>query len=171
MRLRYEAILWINFVLKNIPGEIGCRVRNLFLPIKRGRNVRIWENCQIDSPRNLKIGSNVSINRNCIINAAGGVDIGDETLIGPMVIIYSQNHRFDKSDLPISKQGYTLKKVIIRNNVWIASRATILPGVTIGENSVIGSNALVSKNVPPNSLVVGNPGKVIKKINAKESRK
>ncbi len=165
MKIKYEAILWYNFILKNIPGQIGCCLRNWLLPYKNGKCVKVWEYCQIDSPKRLELGSNVSINRSCTINAAGGVKIGDNTLIGPKVIIYSQNHRFDIEGVLIRKQGYILKEVIIGKNVWIAARATILPGVNIGDNSVIGSNTLVSKNIPPNSLVVGNPGRVIRKIN------
>ena len=166
MKIKYEVILWVNFFIKNIPGQIGCYVRNWILPYKNGRNVKVWEYCQIDSPRKLELGSNVSINRNCILNAAGGIKIGNDTLIGPNVIIYSQNHRFDVEDKLIREQGYILKKVVIGNNVWIAARVTILPGVTIGNNCVIGSNTLVSKDIPSNSLVVGNPGKVVRTINA-----
>ncbi len=168
MRIKYEAILWYNFFLKNIPGQLGCYLRKWLLPFKNGRKVMIWEHCQIDSPKKLELGSNVSINRGCIINAAGGVRIGNDTLLGPGVIIYSQNHRFDSEDIPIRKQGYVLKNVEIGNNVWIAARATILPGVKIGDNCVVGSSTLVAKDIPPNTLVVGNPGKVVRKIYAKD---
>lgn len=164
MRIRYELILWANELLKAIPGQIGCKIRNIFLPYKQGNNVKIWNSCHIDSPSSLTIGSNVSINRGSIINAGGGVSIGDNVLIGPKVIIYSQNHRFNLDDKLIKDQGYFLKKVTIGNNVWIASSVTILPGITIGDNCVIGANTLVSKSIPSNSLVLGNPGKVIRKL-------
>ena len=165
MRVRYEFILWFNEFLKSIPGQIGCIIRNKFLPYKNGKNVRIWNSCHIDSPSKLIIGSNVSINRGCIINSGGGIKIGNDVLIGPKVIIYSQNHRFDIKEELIREQGYVLSEVTIGNNVWIASGVTILPGVTIGDNCVIGANTLVSKSIPDNSLVVGNPAKVIRKLN------
>lgn len=165
MRVGYEIKLWVNALLKVIPGVIGCKIRKKLLPFKSGKNVKIWDFCNIDSPSKLVLGSNVSINRGCIINAGGGVVIGDDVLIGPSTIIYSQNHKFDNQSIVYRKQGYILKKVTIGNNVWIASRVTILPGVTIGDNCVIGANTLLTKSIPNNSLVVGNPGRIIKKIN------
>ena len=70
--------------------------------------------------------------------------------------------------MPIVAQGYTCKKVTIGNNVWIAANATILPGVIIEDNCVIGANTLVNKNIEKGSLVVGNPCRVIKKIGAND---
>lgn len=159
----YEIQLWILSFLKAIPGRIGCALRNLLLPYKNGKKVSIWDHTHIDSPSKLKIGNNVSINRHCTLHAGGEIEIGNDVLIGPNVTIYSQNHSFENHDMPIYKQGYTCKKVTIGNNVWIASNATILPGVTIEDNCVIGANTLVNKNIKKGSLVVGNPCRVIKK--------
>jgi maltose O-acetyltransferase len=164
MRVKYEFILWINEILKIIPGQIGCKIRNVFLPYKNGKKVKVWNYCHIDSPSKLIIGSHVSINRGCIINAGGNVVIGNDVLIGPKVIIYSQNHQYKDCNKLIREQGYTLNKVTIGNNVWIASGVTILPGVSIGDNCVIGANSVITKSIPSNSLVVGNPGKVMKKL-------
>ncbi len=161
----YEIKLWINAILKGIPGKTGCFFRNLFLPYKNGKNVTVWANTHIDSPSKLSIGNNVSINRNCVINAGGEVEIGNDVLIGPNVTIYSQNHNFNKKNVLFRLQGYTTKKTTIKNNIWIASNVTILPGVTIEDNCVIGANSLVNKDIPKNSLAVGNPVRIIKKIN------
>lgn len=160
--MRYELILWLNHILKLIPGRIGCAIRNLVLPYKKGRNVKIWDFVHIDKPSKLVIGNNVSINRGCILNAGGSIKIGNNVLIGPNVIIYSQNHRY-KKNLPVSEQGYEYKEVIIKNNVWIGAGCIILPGVTINENSVIGAGSTVSKDIPVGHIYYANVAKPINK--------
>jgi len=162
MRVRYEVILWYTAFLKLIPGQIGCKLRNLLLPYHNAKHVYVWDGVHIDSPSKLKIGNNVSINRGTIINAAGEVTIGNDVLIGPNVTIYSQNHNYNKANHLIRDQGYNIKPVIIGNNVWIAANATILPGVTIAENIVIGANSLVSKSLNKPGVYVGSPVVFIK---------
>jgi len=164
VKIIYECQLWLNAILKAIPGEIGCHIRNFILPYKNGKNVKIWAHTHIDSPSKLIVGNNVSINRHGILNAGGGIEIGNDVLIGPNVTIYSQNHNFNNPDRLIREQGYSVNKVTIENNVWIASNVTILPGITIGENTVIAANTLVNKNIESNSLIAGNPARTIRKI-------
>ncbi|MCY1295265.1 2,3,4,5-tetrahydropyridine-2,6-dicarboxylate N-acetyltransferase [compost metagenome] len=159
--IRYEIILWFSKILAAIPGNVGCKVRNALLPYRAGQNVKIWDNVQIDSPSKLEIGENVSINRFCILHAGGGIKIGSNTLIGPRVTIYSQNHNYTKKETPIRKQGYTLEKVIIGEDVWIASNATILPGVVIGDGCVVGAGSVVTKSLPPFSIAAGVPAKIL----------
>ncbi len=162
--MMFEIKLWINAIIKGVPGRTGCRLRNFLLPYKYGSNVTIWANTHIDFPSKLIVGNNVSINRNCVLNASGYIEIGNDVLIGPNVIIYSQNHNYKKKDIPIRLQGYSMKKVLIEDNVWIGANTIVLPGVTIGSNSIIGANSLVNKNVPKNTLVGGNPARVIKSL-------
>jgi maltose O-acetyltransferase len=166
--MKYEIQLWVFSFLKAIPGHIGCRLRNILLPYKHGINALVWDHTHIDSPSKLTLGNNVSINRGCVLHAGGEIEIGNDVLIGPNVTIYSQNHTFEDITMPINTQGYTCKKVIIGNNVWIAANATILPGVIIEDDCVIGANTLVNKNIEKGSLVVGNPCRVIKKIGAND---
>lgn len=161
--MRYELILWFNHLLKHIPGKIGCKIRGFFLPFKKGKNVKIWDNVQIDSPSKLTLGNDVSINRGCILNAGGYINIGNDVLIGPNVIIYSQNHNFNNSKVPIWQQGYKCKKVVIGNNVWIAANVIILPGIKIGNNVVIGAGAIVTKDVNSNIILYGNNQKELYK--------
>tara|TARA_E500000331_G_scaffold182672_1_gene176035 strand:- start:25859 stop:26353 length:495 start_codon:yes stop_codon:yes gene_type:complete len=162
MKVRYELIMWTQHLLKLIPGRTGCIIRNFFLPYKNGKNVSIWEGTHIDSPSKLELGNNVSINRRSVIHAGGGVRISDNVLIGPGVVIYSQNHNFHQKDININLQGYSKEEVIINENVWIGAQSIILPGVNVGSNSIIGAGSLVKKDVESNTIVAGNPAKFIR---------
>ena len=83
--------------------------------------------------------------------------------MGPDCIIYTQNHNFSNISIPMDQQGFQEEKeVIIEDDVWIGGRVIILPGVKIGKGSIIGAGAVVSKNVDPYSIVVGNPARKVK---------
>ena len=101
----YEIQLWVFSFLKAIPGRIGCGLRNVLLPYKNGAKVLIWSHTHIDSPSKLTLGNNVSINRGCVLHAGGEIEIGNDVLIGPGVTIYSQNHNFEDTSMPIVAQG------------------------------------------------------------------
>ncbi|MBE7081631.1 MAG: maltose O-acetyltransferase [Clostridiales bacterium] len=84
-------------------------------------------------------------------------------MMGPYVIFYAQNHCTSNPDIPMREQGMAeIKPITIEDDVWIGARVVVLPGVTIGKGSVIGACAVVSKDVPPYSVFVGNPGRVVK---------
>lgn len=107
------------------------------------------------------IGQNVFINQNCTIYDLGGVDIGDDVMIGPNVNIITSGHPVAPSQ---RRAAVVAKPIKIGKNVWIGAGATIIGGVTIGENSVVGAGSVVTKDVPANMLVGGNPAKVIRSI-------
>jgi acetyltransferase-like isoleucine patch superfamily enzyme len=111
--------------------------------------------------RDIRVGRNVFINQNCTIYDLGGVDIGDDVLIGPNVSIITSGHPIEPSR---RRDGVTAAPIVIERNVWIAAGATIIGGVTVGENSVVAAGAVVTKDVPPNSLVAGVPAKVIRSL-------
>ncbi|MFJ3044732.1 sugar O-acetyltransferase [Herbaspirillum chlorophenolicum] len=111
------------------------------------------------SGSDLAIGRNVFINQNCTIYDLGGVDIGDDVLIGPNVSIITSGHPLEPSQ---RHAAVVAKPIRIERNVWIGAGATIIGGVTVGENSVIGAAAVVTRDVPPNTLVGGNPARVIR---------
>ena len=113
-----------------------------------------------DFGRNIKFGKNVFININATILDRGGVEIGDNVLFAPNVSIITTNHPIDPKERR-STQSFPIK---IGNNVWIGTGVIILPNVTVGENSIIGAGAVVTKDVPANVVVVGNPARIIKKI-------
>lgn len=124
-----------------------------------GRNVNIERGAVF--PENLIIGDNSGLGVNCDI--FGPVRIGSNVMMGPEVVIYTTNHVHDNTEIPMSKQGITEpREVVIEDDVWIGRRVIIMPGVTIGKGSIIGAGAVVSKNIPPYSVAVGTPARVVK---------
>lgn len=110
----------------------------------------------------LKIGNNVGINHYCFIGVRGDIEIGDNVIFGPRVNVFSENHNFDRIDIPIKEQGVTKNKTVIGNDVWIGANASIMSGVKIGNGCIIAAGAVVTKDVDDFSIVGGVPAKVIK---------
>ena len=109
----------------------------------------------------LRIGNHSGIGINCEVY--GPVTIGNDVMMGPEVVIYTSGHNYNRNDIPIRIQGSTqIKPVRIGNDVWIGRRAIIMPGVNIGDGSVIGACAVITKDVPKMSVVAGVPAKVVK---------
>lgn len=100
------------------------------------------------------------INSGCCFQDQGGVEIGDNALIGQQVVIATLNHDLN----PEKRADMIPAKVTIGKNAWVGAHATILAGVSIGENSVVAAGAVVTKDVPPNTVVGGVPAKIIKSI-------
>ena len=113
-----------------------------------------------DCGRNIHIEKNVFINSGCHFQDQGGVYIGEGSLIGHNVIIATLNHDMD----PYHRADLHPKPVHIGKRVWIGSGSILLPGVTIGENSIVGAGSIVTKDVAPNTIVAGNPAKFIKNL-------
>ena len=110
--------------------------------------------------RFIQIGTNVFINHACSFLDMGGITIEDEVLIGPKVNLITENHPLNPAD----RKSLISKPILIKRNAWIGANATILPGVTIGENAVVAAGAVVSRDVADNSIVGGVPAKLIKHI-------
>ncbi len=111
---------------------------------------------------NISIGKRVGINLNCVIYGMGGVTIGDNVMMATSCVLVSANHNFERTDIPMNLQGITCKSIKIGNDVWLGARTVVLAGVEIGEGSVIGAGSVVSSNIPPYSVAVGVPARVIK---------
>ncbi|WP_321426262.1 sugar O-acetyltransferase [uncultured Bacteroides sp.] len=107
-----------------------------------------------------RIGKNVFINHACSFLDMGGITIEDDVLIGPKVNLITEGHPLN----PAERKALTVKPIVIKRNAWIGAAVTILPGVTVGENSVVAAGAVVTKDVPANTVVAGVPAKVIKTI-------
>ena len=109
----------------------------------------------------ISVGRNVFVNQNCTFYDLGGLDIADDVMIGPNVSIITSGHPLD----PSRRRAFVVAKpVVLERNVWIAANVTIIGGVTVGENSVVAAGSVITKDVPPNTLVGGNPARVIRSI-------
>src|ERR1700759_4803220 len=131
---------------------IGKKVDDSFLLIPP-----FYSNGGID----ISIRLNVFVNQNCTFYDLGGLDIADDVMIGPNVSIITSGHPLEPSRRRTTTIG---KPIVIEKNVWIATGAIIIGGVTVGENSVVAAGSVVTKDIPPNTLVGGNPARVIRSI-------
>lgn len=135
-----------------------------------GFRVECWDYYQGHSYKpSISIGDNVCFNYNCHIGAINKICIGNNVLVGSQVLITDHSHgELSRTDLQLSPEKrklYSKGPVIIGDDVWIGEGVCILPNVTIGNNSVIGANSVVTHDVPPFSIVGGNPARIIKHIN------
>jgi acetyltransferase-like isoleucine patch superfamily enzyme len=109
----------------------------------------------------IRVGRNVFVNQNCTFYDLGGLDIADDVMIGPNVSIITTSHPI----APSQRRAFTIgRPIVIEKGVWIATGATIIGGVTVGENSVVAAGSVVTRDVPANTLVGGNPARVIRSI-------
>jgi acetyltransferase-like isoleucine patch superfamily enzyme len=127
-----------------------------------GKVVYISKDFRVSSPKNIEIGDNVYINYSVLLDGAGGIKVGNNVMFAQYAQIFTRSHTYDKRTIPMCKQSYKIKPVVIGDDVWIGTHAVILPGITVGKGSIIGANAVVTKNVPPYAIVGGVPAKVIK---------
>jgi maltose O-acetyltransferase len=129
---------------------------------------QIGQNSIIEPPfycaygRNIYLGDHVYLNVLCTILDCNEVHIGHHVMIGPAVQIYTPDHHLQAE--PRIQGWEVAKPIVIEDNVWIGGGAILLPGVRIGRNAVVGAGAVVSRDVPPNTVVVGNPARVIREI-------
>ena len=136
----------------------------------RGKNLWITAPFYVDYGNNIYFGNNCEVNLNCTFLDSNEIRIGDNALIAPNVQIYTAFHPTNAADRfgpPNPDGSFSFCKtqsapVTIGNNVWIGGGAILLPGVTIGENSVIGAGSVVTKDIPSNSVALGNPCRVVR---------
>ena len=135
--------------------EYNALVKELFKG-NIGEGSKVRQGVHINMGDHVKIGNHVSIMYNFVCMSRGGLTIEDNVSIAANTQILTNNH--DEKEHRI----LLCKPVVIRKNAWIGAGVTILPGVTIGENAIVGAAAVVTKDVPPNAVVVGNPARVLK---------
>lgn len=144
--------------------KIANKIRDFyfsFLFKKCGTNLRCFGQCNIKNPTKLVVGNNLTLNDGVYINAKGGVQIGNDVSISAHSIIVSTGLDLAKRPLNLA---HIDKKIEIGNNVQIGAGSIVLAGVTVGDDVLIAAGSVVTKDVPNNSVVVGNPAKVMKKL-------
>jgi acetyltransferase-like isoleucine patch superfamily enzyme len=112
----------------------------------------------------IALGDDCFVGPNCVLFGAGGISLGAKSMLSPGVVIASHGHRYDRPEMPMRDLPSEFKPVVLEENVWVGSNATILFGVTIGAGSVIGAGAVVTKDVPPRSVALGTPARVAKQL-------
>lgn len=156
---------------RNFVAETGCEIQGLSKSgVHFGDNVTVGSYAMIrpsgyygrEIGEGLKIGDRSNIGPYCYLGASGGISIGNDVLMGPRVSLFAENHNFEHTDVSIRQQGCTRQAIAIEDDCWLASGSIVLAGVTIGTGSVVGAGAVVTKDVPPHSIVGGNPARVIR---------
>ena len=152
-----------------ITGELNSgyqkpeRIRELLTQLTGNRvheSVTVFPPFYSDFGKNITLGKRIFINSGCKFQDQGGVVIGDDSLIGHNAVLATLNH-----DLaPSRRADMHPARIVIGRNVWIGSNVTVLPGVTIGDNSVVAAASVVTKDVPENSIVVGSPARVVRTL-------
>jgi len=167
-RPRTWVKIFINpFIHQRASGSIvRWRTRMDLLPFnhfKLGKNSVIEDFCTINNGvGDVKIGSNTLIGMGNVI--IGPIQIGNDVIFAQNIVASALNHEYRDVTLPIHAQKILTSPIIIENDCWIAANSVITAGVTIGKHSVIAAGAVVTKNIPPYSIAVGNPAKVIKQF-------
>jgi maltose O-acetyltransferase len=164
---RFKARQLLKELNQTLPGDSNHTnnvVNKLFKQV--GKDFGIEPPFFCDYGYNISIGDQVFINFNCVILDINAVNIGDRSMLGPGVHIYAATHPIDaKTRSSLLEFG---KPVTIGEDVWIGGGAIICPGVSIGDRSIIAAGAVVTRDVPPDVIVGGNPARVIKDIDQKE---
>lgn len=155
---------------KNVKFEDYAEIHGLSEELVFGDNVTISRGVMIrpssyyggDFGKGLIMGKNSSIGPHGYIGCSGKIVIGENVMFGPKCSLFAENHVFEDSDETIKSQGVSQKGITIEDDCWIGSNCIILDGVTIGKGSVIGAGSLITKDVPPKSVVVDKRDKQIK---------
>lgn len=154
--IKYWFNLWAYIVVNNIVGRQKAKI---------GKTSKIHPTVILRQGERIEIGENCLLNHNNVLQAGkefAKIKIGNFVHTGANVMIFAFNHCLDDPDTPSILQDYYDADVTIEDDVWVGAGSVILAGVTIGKGSVIGSNSVVTKDIPPHSIAVGSPAKVIK---------
>ena len=160
----HDACAQTKKLLIELNNEADVSKQRILLSQITGRQIDestgVFTPIQINYGKNLTLGKNVFINTNCSFLDLGGITIEDDVMIAPGVSISSEGHPIGAKD----RRKLIVAPVRIKKNAWIGTNVSVLPGVTIGENSVVAAGAVVTLDVPDNVVVAGIPAKVIKRI-------
>jgi acetyltransferase-like isoleucine patch superfamily enzyme len=158
-------------------AEDNCEIQGLSkYGITIGRHVTVGRYAMIrpsgyygrEIGEGLRVGDDSNIGPYSYIGCSGFIEIGKEVLMGPRVNLLAENHIFERADKTIRSQGVKREKIHIQDNCWLGGGCTILAGIEVGYGSVVAAGAVVTKNVPPYSIVAGVPAKIIRSRKASE---
>jgi len=149
------------FIKKQLLKRKGVVIHNncVFSNVEFKGKAVIEPYCRINGVPKITCGDNFYMNANC--HLMGEITFGDNVMIGPQTIIWARDHGMELGT-PMKEQKHITAPVKIGNDVWIAANVTILKGVTIEDGAVIGAGSVVTKDIPKNAIVVGNPARVVK---------
>lgn len=166
---RFILLLYY-FILQHIPMQpfpgfrIGYRLR--LMAVKHllrycGNNVVIKDKCYFGDGKRLSVGNRSQLGSNARLN--GDITIGEDVMMGPDVVMMATSHEYSRLDIPMNQQGSKPEEpIIIGNDCWIGTRVIILPGVQIGDHSIIAAGSVVTHSFPDNSILGGVPARIIK---------
>ena len=175
IREEFKALFYM--IISSYPDTyIGMKLRHIYWTNRlrsSGKNLQFRKGSGIGYPNLIDVGDNFILGNSSLItaNSSYGIFVGNNVSIARNVLIHSANHSFDEINIPIMQQKIISPKleynnkfysVIIKDNVWIGSQSVLLPGTVIESGCVISSGSIVSGNFPENSLIMGNPARVIK---------
>jgi|GEM_PF-66702 len=156
---------------RNFVAEDGCEIQGLARRgLRFGDNVTVGALSMIrpsgyygrEIGEGLVVGDRSNIGPYCYLGASGGITIGNDVMMGPRVSLFAENHNFARTDIPMRDQGVTRLAIVVEDDCWLASGSVILAGVTIGRGSIIAAGAVVTRDIPPWSIAVGNPARVLR---------
>lgn len=168
--LKTGLFIFLYDCVRFLPTPVGEVFRFLVLRIfcKKIQSIWIRSGTAFFFPENISIGRRVSINDNVFLNGYGGIEFGDDSGVAYGSALISEDHDISNPEILIKEQPKIPGKITVGKNVWIAANCTILKGVTIGEGSVVAAGSVLTRSVPPFTLVGGNPARVIRSIRKRE---
>jgi maltose O-acetyltransferase len=165
---RYVAMLVYFAVARRLPwstrpgGKFARRFRARLAAVMLdvcGRDVNVEHGAWFGSGAGVELGDRSDLGLDCLI--MGPVTIGKDVMMGPRCLLIASSHRTTSTEIPMNRQGFLPdRRIVIGNDVWVGAGATILPGVTIGDGAIVAAGAVVPIDVPPKTLVAGNPATV-----------
>ena len=167
LKIKYGSKIFFSSIKIGFENSILILVDNNLSSIKFGAFNYFYRygNIEVYDGGIIEFGNNISINKGFSIVCRSSIRFGNNIMIGPNAMIYDHNHNYFNNSMPFSKQGFNSKPIIFGDNIWLGANVFIAPGITIGSNVVIAAGSIVTKNIASNSIVGGNPAKLIRNIN------
>jgi acetyltransferase-like isoleucine patch superfamily enzyme len=158
-----ELWYWLEGLTSWLPGRVGRLVRALlYRPFLASEGpLDVSELTHIRFPGGFSAGAGVSIGRGCQLTCTGGLTLGDDVILGPQVLVVTNDHVADDPAATIRSQGLRAAPIVIERDVWIGGHAVVLAGVTIGEGAIVAAGAVVTRDVDPFDIVAGVPAAVV----------